>query len=263
MFVRVLTGGTKMRRMLWALVMVMGGLGIAAHAGQAAETQFDRVLPLPPGGQFALENVNGSVQVTGWEREAVEIEAVKTGEHDAAELDLVKIDVQSNADRIAVHTIYPAGEGVAVAVEYHIRVPYRVWLTDVETVNGSIRVRGVQGAGELRTVNGDVRVVNSSGRFSGQTTNGDVHFELKQMPEGAPMKVSTVNGSVLLELPSNAAASLHVQNLNGGFVSEFPIRSKTSDGSRIFRGTLGAGGGDLYLSAMNGSIRLVIDRPTV
>jgi DUF4097 and DUF4098 domain-containing protein YvlB len=252
-----------MRRMIWALAIAMGSLGTAAPGGFAAETAFDRVLPLASGGQFALENVNGSVQVEGWEREAVEIEAVKSGEHDAQELDLVKIDVQSDAGRIAVRTIYPPGDGVNVAVEYHVHVPYRVWLADVETVNGSVRVSGVRGAGDLHTVNGDVRVVNSSGRFSGHTTNGDVHFELKQLPEGAPMEVSTVNGSVLLELPAGAAASLHVQNLNGGFVSEFPIRSKTSEGSQVFRGMLGSGGSELYLSAMNGSIRLAIDRPTI
>lgn len=252
-----------MRRIIWALVMVVGGLSIAPHAGHAAEATFDRVLPLASGGQFALENVNGSVQVEGWDREAVEIEAVKTGEHDAGDLDLVKIDVQADAGRVAVRTVYPAGSGVAVAVEYHIHVPYRVLLSYVETVNGSVRVSGVQGTGALRTVNGDVRVVNSSGRFSGQTTNGDVHFELKQLPEGAPMEVSTVNGSVLLELPPSAAANLRVRNLNGGFVSEFPIRSQASEGSQAFRGTLGAGGGEIDLSAMNGNIRLVIDRTTV
>jgi DUF4097 and DUF4098 domain-containing protein YvlB len=252
-----------MRRMTWVLVSLLGSLGAAALGGHAAETSFDRVLPLASGGQFALENVNGSVQVEGWEREAVEIEAVKTGEHDAQELDLVKIDVQSDANRIAVRTIYPPGEGVSVAVEYHVRVPYRILLADVETVNGSVRVSGVRGAGDLRTINGDVRVVNSSGRFSGHTTNGDVHFELKELPEGAPMEVSTVNGSVLLELPSQATASLHVQNLNGGFVSEFSIRSKTSENSQVFRGTLGAGGSELDLSVMNGSIRLAIDRPTI
>jgi DUF4097 and DUF4098 domain-containing protein YvlB len=247
--------------MIWVLAMAMGSLGAWAPGGHAAEISFDRVLPLASGGQFALENVNGSVQVEGWEREAVEIEAVKTGEHDVQ--DLVKVDVQSDAGRIAVRTVYPPGDGVNVVVEYHIHVPYRIWLADVETVNGSVRVSGVRGVGDLRTINGDVRLVNSSGRFSGHTTNGDVHFELKQLSEGAPMEVSTVNGSVLLELPSGAAASLHVQNLNGGFVSEFPIRSKTSESSQVFRGTLGVGGSELYLSAMNGSIRLAINRLTI
>jgi len=252
-----------MRRMMWVLMIAIGSLSATASAGHGAETSFDRVLPLASGGQFALENVNGSVQVDGWEREAVEIHAIKTGEHDTAELDQVKIDVQSEPGRVAVHTIYPSGDGVPVVVEYRIHVPYRVLLASVTTVNGSVHVSGVRGAGDLRTVNGDLRVVSSSGRFNGHTTNGDVHFELKHLPEGAPMEVGTVNGSVLLELPADIGASLHVQNLNGGFDSEFPISSKASVTSQMFRGMLGNGGSELYLSAMNGSIRLVIDRSTV
>lgn len=252
-----------MRRIIWTLAVMLGSLSWVAPAGYASETAFDRTVPLASGGQLVLENVNGSVQVEGWEREAVEVTATKTGQRNTQELDLVKIDVQSEGNRVAVRTIYPQGEPVAVTVEYRIRVPYRVLLADVETVNGNVRVSRVQGAGEMRTTNGNVQVLDSSGRFSGRTTNGDVHFQLKELPEGAPMAVATVNGSVLLELPSDADASLHVESLNGAFDSEFPIRSKASESSRVFRGTVGAGGSDLYLGSMNGSIRLIVDRPTV
>ena len=90
----------------------------------------------------------------------------------------MKIEVDdSHPGQVAVHTRYPQGEGAEVAVEYHVRVPYRVLLGSIETVNGSVTVRGVEGGGELRSVNGNVEVFDSSGRFSEKTTNGNLRLE--------------------------------------------------------------------------------------
>lgn len=252
-----------MRRTIWAVSLIAGILSVSAPGSRAGQAKFDRVFPLSSGGEFALVNVNGSIQVEGWEREAVEIQGVKSAKSDLDDLDQVKIEIRNDPQRVAVRTVYPSGDGANVAVDYRIHVPYRLLLAGLVTVNGNVRVSGLQGIGDLRTVNGDVQVVNSSGRFSGHTTNGDIHFQLKQMPAGIPMQISTVNGSVLLELPSDAAASLHVRSLNGAFASEFPIGSRAAESSDGFRGTLGSGGSELDVNAMNGAIRLVVDRPTV
>src|SRR5215469_18377661 len=89
---------------------------------------FEHSYPLAPGGSFLLENVNGSVQVEGWDRDEVEVRAVKTAEADPRDLDRVKIDVCAQPNQVIVRTRYPKGEGVEVAVEYHVRVPNRVLL---------------------------------------------------------------------------------------------------------------------------------------
>ena len=120
-------------------------------------------------------------------------------------VDDVKIDVESNPGQVAVRTRYQQGQSAEVAVEYHVFVPNRVLLSGVGTVNGSVSVSGVNGGGELRSVNGNVEVLNSSGRFSAKTTNGNLHLDLRQLGEGAPMDIETVNGSVTLGLPSMSA----------------------------------------------------------
>ena len=80
----------------------------------------------------------------GWDRDEVEVSAVKTSQSDQHDVELVKIEVDSTPGKIAVHTRYPKGEGAEVAVEYHVHVPYRILLGSVETVNGSVIVRGVE-----------------------------------------------------------------------------------------------------------------------
>jgi hypothetical protein len=232
--------------------------------GFGANQTFVKTFPLSSGGSFQLENINGSVRVEGWERNEVEVRAVKSSVNDPRDLERVKIEVCSQPGQVAVHTRYPKGQGVEVAVEYVVHVPSRVLLGDVETVNGSVIVRGVEGGGELRSVNGNVEVLDSSGRFNAKTTNGDLHLELRQLIDGGPMNIETVNGSVVLGLPSNARANLKILSMNGDFSSELPVISTAgTPSSRAFRARLGSGGGQISVRTVNGGIRLVMERSGV
>jgi Putative adhesin len=232
----------------------------------AGTQTFLQTYPLTADGSFRLENINGSVRVEGWERDEVEVRAVKTSVSDPRDADRVKIEVCSQPGAVVVHTRYPQGTGVEVAVEYVVHVPYRALLGSVETVNGSVVVRGVEGGGDLRSVNGDVQVFDSSGRFSAKTTNGNLRLQLRQLVDGDPMNFETVNGSVVLGLPSNAHADLKILSMNGEFSSELPVTSTMgSPAARAFRARLGSGsgGGQISVRTVNGTIRLVVERPGV
>ncbi len=231
---------------------------------------YNQSFKLSSGGHFQLDNVNGSVQVEGWDRDEVEVQAVKSAPSDARALQDVKIEVESTPGTVAVHTHYPSTDIGEVAVEYHIRVPNRTLLACVTTVNGSLSVRGVNSGGDLKSVNGNVEVTDSSGRFSAKTTNGDVHVELRKLNvgnvgnAGAPMNVETVNGSVVLGLPSNASADLKVRNTNGDLYSDFPVSSSEAiPGTRAFHGRIGHGGGPISVRTVNGGIRLLLEHPGV
>jgi len=248
-----------MRRAMWFLAIML-----CLSAPAFADDQiFDQTYPLPPGGTFMLENVNGSVQVDGWERDEVEVRAIKTAHRNREDLDRVKIEVETMPGEVAVRTRYPQGTGVDVAVDYRVHVPSRVLLAGVETVNGSVLVRGVEGSGRLRSVNGNVEILDSSGRFSARTTNGNLRLELRRLPDGAPMALETVNGSVLLALPSDAQAALNVRSMNGDFHSDLPVIAQGALSTRAFRGHLGSGGGEISIRTVNGGIRVLLERPSV
>jgi hypothetical protein len=244
------------------LVLAATTLFFSAPSFATTEQVFERTYPLQSGGHFVLDNVNGSVQVEGWDRDEVEVRAVKTAQNDPGDVDRVQIEVESHPDEVDVHTCYLEGEGAGVAVEYHIYVPNRVLLGSVHTVNGSLTVRGIDGGGELRSVNGDVEVLESSGRFNAKTTNGNLRLELRELGDGAPMNLETVNGSVELGLPWDAGADLNVRNMNGDLYSEVPVTSMTAlPGSRAFHGRLGGGGGAISVRTVNGGIRLLLEHP--
>lgn len=245
-------------------VLLAATIGCCGLPALASNELFLRTCPLPAGGNFVLENVNGSVRVEGWSRNEVEVRAVKSAFRDQRDLERVRIEVETLPGRVAVRTLYPEGQGVEVAVQYVVHVPYRVLLGDVQTVNGSVVVSGVEGRGDLRSVNGNVEVFDSSGRFSARTTNGDLRLELRRLLDGGPMNVQTVNGSVFLGLPPNAQADLHVVSMNGDFVSELPVVSTNgAPASGMFRARLGGGGGEISVRTINGGIRLIRERPIV
>ena len=98
-------------------------LPLAAAAFQMSE-ESSYTFPLAADGRLSLENVNGDVTITGWDRDEVSIEAVKKGRSQEA-LDAAEIDIDAEADRIHVKTRYrDRGRGRdAASVEYTIHVP--------------------------------------------------------------------------------------------------------------------------------------------
>lgn len=250
------------RAAIHAALLFAALLSVVVTASATTNELFDKTYPLSSGGNFQLDNINGSVQVEGWDRDEVEVSAVKTAQNDPGELEQVQIDVESVPGHVAVHTLYPSSTGNGVTVEYHVHVPFRVLLAAVKTVNGSVLVHGVQGGGDLRSVNGDVQVTDSAGRFNAKTTNGNLTLQLRNVANGAPMDIETVNGSVVLTLPSNTRANLKVQNMNGDFSSELPVSAATAPSNLgAFRAKLGTGGGEISLRTINGTIHLVRERP--
>ena len=248
-----------------ALVMLTALLALAAVSlpaiaadETANDTQvLDRTIPLPAGASFALTNVNGSISVEGWDREAVEIHAVKTARRSAADLALVRIDTDAEPGRVSVSTVYPPDNDLEVSVDYAVRVPRRILLEQLATVNGAVRVTGVEGQGQLRSVNGDIDVVRSAGGFSARTTNGEIHVELLRLAAPNAVALETVNGSVALALPHDVAATVDARSLNGDFHSDLPMSLLSAYSPRGVRGRMGAGAVPIRLRTVNGAIRVL------
>jgi hypothetical protein len=234
--------------------------GISSFPARAADESFERTVTLAPGGSFSLQNVDGPVSVTGWDRDTVEVRAVKTANQPGADLSRVQINVAAAPGAVSVTTVYPQGEEESgVAVAYSVEVPRAALLQHIATVNGTLHVSGVQGAGELHSVNGNIEVSDSAGGLSARTTNGDIHMAFAKLDAPRPLTVETVNGSIVLALPSDASALLDARNLNGNFRSELPLLVTGAYGSREVQGRLGSGSVPVpvLLHTVNGAIRVV------
>lgn len=229
----------------------------------AISKEFNQSYPLQPGGSFELQNVNGTVDVQGWDRNEIEVHAVKTAKQKQSDLERVSIDVDARPDAVSVVTRYPQNEGVEVAVEYTIHVPHGARVEHIGTVNGTLRIAGVETVGDLHTVNGNIEVFEAGGSVHAHTTNGNVHLELARTPEKTGATAETTNGSLVLAVPSDIQAEVEARCLNGNFYSELPITMESTQRPREMHGKLGRGGAPIHLRTVNGGIRVVILRSSV
>src|SRR5713101_5551727 len=118
----------------------------------AISKEFNQSYPLQPGGSLELQNVNGTVEVQGWDRDVIEVHAVKTAKHRESDLERVSIEVDARPDAVSIATRYPQNEGVEVAVDYTIHVPHGAHVEHIGTVNGTLRIAGVENVEDLHTV---------------------------------------------------------------------------------------------------------------
>jgi hypothetical protein len=246
-----------------SILGVLGSIVLLAPICLGVTREFTKTYPLHPGGSFELNNVNGTVRIEGWDRDEVEVRAVKTTPGKESLLDRVAIDIESGPTSLSVSTRYPEEEGVEVTVDYVIHVPRHALLNRISNINGTLRVVSSESIGELHTVNGNIEVYESSGNVHAHTTNGNVYLELKHPSDSRGASAETTNGSVLLAVPADLPADLDARCMNGSFSSELPLVMQGAEQPRVVHGRLGNGGAPIHLITVNGAIRVVALRSTV
>jgi hypothetical protein len=247
-------------RLMFGLLL---GAALMAPTCFASSQEITKIFAMSADGSFELNNVNGTVRIEGWDKNEVEVRAIKTTPDKQSLLDLVTIEMDAKPDGLSVSTRYPQQEGVEVAVDYVIHVPRHAQLNHVNNINGTLRVFSSESLGELHTVNGNIEVYESSGNLHAHTTNGNIYVELKHPGDMRGAFAETMNGSVLLAIPVDLPAELEARCMNGSFSSELPMIMKGAAQPRTVKGQLGHGGAPIHLGTVNGTIRVVALRSTV
>ncbi len=226
---------------------------------------FNQTLPLAGGGRLSLDNVNGQIEIIGWDRDEVVIKAVKRGKTRES-VEAVQIEVDARPERIVIHTWQPASglwswlwQGRDdVSVHYTIQVPQHARLEKITSVNGEIVIEDVSGDIKATTVNGEVRAKGAAGNLKLSTVNGKVAAVLGSLGSGQSVSLDTVNGRIEVTLPEAADAEVSATAVNGSITSEFSsltVKRGFPLGGNL-KGTLGNGGARVKASAVNGDITI-------
>lgn len=221
---------------------------------QRFKEEFRHVHALKQGGRVTLENYNGSIEISGWAKDEINI----TGTKYAASEDLlkqVKVDVQVAGDTVNIRTIPPAERKGMSGAQFVIHVPRKVELDRIQSSNGSVRITDVEGPARLRTSNGSVRAFNLSSKLEILTTNGSV--EVRGLNGSANLRTS--NGTVTLD---DIHGSVDATTTNGKIqgqlaesAGEMPMRMQTTNGSIDLR-LDSALKTDVRASTTNGSVTI-------
>jgi hypothetical protein len=213
--------------------------------------------PLLPAGSVRVENVQGDITIEGWDRAEVQVAVIKKAGGPEANPDDVHIDVESHAQRLVLRTVYPGQSAESVRVDYRLRVPRQVRLERLRTVDGSIKVKQIEGSVDARTLNGNIEQLEVSGSVVARAINGNIAVALRALPEPpAPVDLDTVNGSVFLSLPSQANADLQLSTVAGRVDSRYTFTVSDVPGDTTWRSRLGRGGTVVRLRTIRGDIRV-------
>jgi DUF4097 and DUF4098 domain-containing protein YvlB len=226
---------------------------------------FSQTYPISPTGRINIVNINGDVHIGVWEGNSVKVDAVKRA-YSQQRLSELTIDVQSAPDILAIKTRYPEErfysgrnrEDGWASVEYTLTIPRTAKVDGAELVNGSLDVAGVQGDVRASLVNGTVKTSGLGGEVKLSTVNGSIEANVSALETAKGVQLTSVNGSIVLVIPSGASADVKASTVHGGITNDFGL--KVDDGQYVghsLNGQIGSSGGArIRLNNVNGSIAI-------
>jgi len=233
--------------------------------GDELTEAFNQTYPLTPTGRVSISNINGDVHISVWDRNEVKVEAAKRA-YKPERLSEVTIEVNNTADSVQIKTKYPERnlnfssrnrENNPASVEYTLTIPRGARLDSAELVNGSLDIDGIQGDVDASLVNGEVRAGGLGGEVKLSTVNGRAEANVSRLSESKSVTLSSVNGSIVLIVPSGANAQVKASTIHGGITNEFGLA--VEDGPYVghnLNGQIGSGGPRIKLNNVNGSIAI-------
>lgn len=248
------------------VLLLVSACDIAMADFREQETaEWRKTYELQAGGRVEIGNVNGKIQVTPGQGNAVEIYAkriAKAGSKEAAKEALQRIQIldSTTGGVIKVETKVSRDSGglfnhTQAQVDYVVRLPANAELK-VSTVNGGVELSGLSGRIHAETTNGGIRGHDIAGEIEAVTTNGGVEVDLAAVPEGG-VKLECTNGGIELRLPKDAKATISARVANGGIeTGGLSLATRGEATHRRLDADMNGGGPRITLEGTNGGIAI-------
>src|SRR5579871_1412863 len=238
---------------------------VAAHAADhrgALTEEFHQTYTITADGRIELDNINGDVHISSWDRNEVKVDAVKYADT-KERLDEAKIEVDSGKDYLSVRTKYPGhnnnwnwgSHNNPASVEYTLTVPRTARLDEIKLINGALDITGIAGEVRASCINGRLDGNNLSGRAELSTVNGRLEAKFDQIAKQS-VELNSVNGSVSLTIPSDSNAEIEANTVSGNINNDFGLHVSHHFVGHNLRGEIGQGGAHIKLSNVNGRIEV-------
>lgn len=245
------------------------GMMLDSITGNSDEVreEFHQTYPLSPTGRVTVDNINGEVRIGVWDRNEVEVNAVKRA-NSRERLAEAQIEVLASADSVRIKTKYPEREqnfdegekgrlNSWASIDYRLMVPRTARLESIDLINGALDIEGVEGDVKASAVNGRLSARGLTGEARLSTVNGNLDAVFTRLQDIKPISLSSVNGNVSLVIPSNSNAVVRASTVHGAITNDFGLEVHDGDyvGHELF-GQIGTGGPRVKLGNVNGRIEI-------
>ena len=230
--------------------------------GRAPMEDYQNNVPFAPGGTLSLENVNGNVEIHGWDQEELAVYAEKTVQLPERTRFYVLpgrdftpgiiFDKFENFVKIRTKSI--SGNNEMSFVDYYIDVPNSINLKDIVVKKGNITVTEVYGDAYLDLIEGDIAVENFSGSLTASVDLGSVTASLFDLREEDEVVIISKEGNVTLALPEDTNAHIEVELPEGDLICDFEFDEALDEKKLDIQ--IGENGPRIYLTALNGDVQI-------
>ena len=242
---------------IWVSAVVVLAVVCSEEAvGAKVSDDLQRSFILSESGSVSVKNINGSVRVDVADGDHVLLRA-RTIARDSDDLARIRIGIDESPERIEIETKIPRGLKGA-NVSYELRVPRRAHV-QTSSVNGSIKINGIQGETRANSVNGSVRIGEASGNVTANTVNGSLEVVWNSLEGSSRNSLKTVNGALKIWMPHDAEGTIEAKTVNGSIKTDFhlEVRKARFGHQRSISDSIGENGPEFALSTVNGSIRIL------
>jgi DUF4097 and DUF4098 domain-containing protein YvlB len=220
-----------------------------------AEQTVDRTLPADPTATVHIENLAGSVEIIGWDRNEVHVTGT-LGD------DVEELEFTSDGDDIEIVVQLPDsssgrwhGESrINADADLRVQVP-KASDIEVETVSAFIKASEVSGSLELESVSGEILVSGNPSDVEAESVSGTIRVK----GSNTVVEAASVSGSVYLE---GVAGSVEAGSVSGNVAVEAETLDdgefETVSGSIKFTGSLSSGA---HLDAESHSGNVTLELP--
>ncbi len=243
------------------------------------------IIPTNDINQLQVSSVQGNLFLTGWAREEIQVKDLSTENQYQVKKGVMKIDFPEDGilhipHNLKVEIVLVNGEAVIKDVGAEINIKTingdlkirDVGTTGIETVNGDLIAKRVQGDLNAKSIGGDAMIddikgqvglkavggdlfIEKTGGGLDATAGGDGNLDFSPVPWQAYQVV--VGGNLTLSLPEDCNADLTIKSKTEDItiiVGDLETRSK----QKTLKQQLGEGGTAILLSA-GGSVFLSSD----
>ncbi len=184
--------------------------------------------PLNADGRLTVETFNGSVEISGWDQNTIDISGTKYGPTQTA-ADALPVNIEHGAGSADIRVVPPFDRRGHQGASLVIRVPRGVLLDRIISSNGHIFTSDGIGPARLKTSNAKIQVRGLKGRLDAQTSNGGIELtaidgDVIAHTSNARVQVDRVTGTVDV---SSSNGSIHADVGR----TDKPVRAETSNGS--------------------------------
>ncbi len=212
--------------------------------------------------EFRLENINGEVEINGWDKNEIKITATITADNQEAR-DRITIDFKENGRGVSVETHYKKSSSWknnnSGSVDYLVMVPQQAKLAAIELVNGSLSIENVSGEMKIDLVNGSIVAKGLMNDSDINSVNGSIEVSYQGISENLKdISIDTVNGRIELNVPAEINANVDIETMHGSIRNDFGLSAdKNMFSGRNLHGTIGSGDIRISIESVNGGIRLL------